>query len=127
MSVQDVEFFQQTFLSSLSNFEKCLLDFTGNSRTVDIFALLGVNAVIPEAEGNRAVIPTHKPSFTLFDFQKICSVLCAYRFFDIISLRAVSRVSASPPIPMFLPESPGSPAPKEELYVSLEHLLFLNF
>jgi len=123
MCIQDIDFVEQTFLNSLSNFEKSLLGFTGDPRTVNILALLGVNAAISEAEGNGVVIPTPELRLSLFDFQKICSVLCAYRFFDVISLRAraVSQVSASPPIPMFLP---GSPGPRDELHVSLQHLSF---
>lgn len=112
------------FLNSLSNFEKSLLGFTGDPRTVDILALLGVNAVISEAERNGVVIPSPELTLSLFDFQKICSVLCAYRFFDVISLRAVSRVSASLPIPMFLP---GPLGPKDELHVCPQHLLLLIF
>jgi hypothetical protein len=106
----------QTFLNSLSNFENSLLGFTGDPHTVDVLALLGVNAVIPEAERDGVIIPTPESTLSVFDFQKICSVLCAYRFFDIISLQAVSPVSVSPPIPMFLP---GSPGPKDEIYVCL--------
>jgi hypothetical protein len=123
MSVQDVDFVQQTFLNSLSNFERLLLNFTGNSRTVDILAVLGVDPVISEGEGSGVVIPSPQSRLSVFDFQTICSVLCAYRFFDIISLRSVSRVSTLPPIPMFLPGSPGT---KDDLYVRLQLLLFLN-
>jgi len=124
MSVQDIDLLNQTFLKSLSNFEKSLFSLASNSSGVDFLELLGVDVVIPEAEGNGVVIPAPKSDLSLFDFQKICSVLCAYRFFDLISLRAVSRVSASPPIPMFLP---GSPGPKDDLHVSMQHLLFFIF
>lgn len=111
-------FVEQTFLNSLSSFEQSLLGFTGDPCTVDILALLGVNPVVSKAEGDGVVIPTPESTLSSFDFQKICSVLCAYRFFDIISLRAgcTSHVSASPPVPMNLP---GSPGPKDDLHVSL--------
>ena len=118
LSIQDLDLVEQTFLSSLSNFEKALFGFTGNPLTFEVLSLLGVNAVIPEGEGDGVVFPAPQTTFTLFSFQTICSVLCAYRLFDIISLRAPgSPVSAFPLIPMFLP---GSPGPKDELHVCLQ-------
>lgn len=104
-------------MSSLSNFEKSLLAFTGDQRIVEFLPLLGVEVGLSEeAEENSVVIPSPETTFSLYDFQKICSVLCAYRLFEVISLQhgAVSRVSASPPIPMFLPGCAGS---KDELHV----------
>jgi hypothetical protein len=105
-------------LRSLSNFEKSLLAFTGDPHIAEILPLLGVEVVVSEeAEGNGVVIPAPETTFSVFDFQKICSVLCAYRLFEVISLQlgAVSRVSPSPPpIPMFLPGSAGS---KDGLHV----------
>ena len=102
LSIQDIDLVEQTFLSSLSNFEKALFGFMGNPHTFEVSPLLGVNAVIPEGEGDGVVFPTPQTTFTLFNFQTICSVLCAYRLFNIISLWApVSSVSALPPIPMF--------------------------
>jgi hypothetical protein len=117
------------FLSSLSNFEKSLLAFTGDPGIAEFLTILGVGVGLSkEAEGNSVVIPAPETTFTVYDFQKISSVLCAYRLFEVISLQhgAVSRVSASPPIPMFLPELAGS---KDDLYVCttfvILHLLMI--
>ena len=117
------------FLSSLSNFEKSLLAFTGDRHIAEILSLLGMEvALSKEAERNGLVIPAPETKFTVFDFQKICSVLCAYRLFEVISLQhgAVSRVSASPPIPMFLPRCARS---KDDLHVCttfvILHLLMI--
>jgi hypothetical protein len=103
-------------LDSLSGFEESLLGFAGDPRTNDILSLLDV--VISQPEHNGLVIPPRQltSSLTIFDFQKICSVLCAYRFFEVISLQAecVSRVSPPFPMSMYLP---GSLDPKDELFV----------
>ena len=71
MSIQGIDLFKQMFLNSLSNFEKSLLGFKGESHTVDILALFGVNAIISEAEGNGMVMPAPELTPSLFDFQKI--------------------------------------------------------
>ena len=91
----------------------------GDRRTNSISSLLGVNLVIPEGEGNGVVLPAPQTIYSVYDYQSICSVLCAYRFFDIVSLRAsVPPVSASPPVPMFLPGS-SHLKEKDDLHVRL--------
>lgn len=112
----------------MSAFEKSLLGFS-DSHTKD---LLGMNVQVVSGEtesSHRAIttqqnIATTKKTLSLFDFQKICSVLCAYRFFEVISLHAecTARISTSSPTPyMFLPDSPGA---KETLHVSQRHMYF---
>jgi hypothetical protein len=119
--VLDINLHDQTFLRSLSGFEESLLSFTSNPRTMEILALLGVNIIAStEPEHDRVIVARHKPALSSYDFQKICSVLSAYRFFEVISLRAqsISRVSQSTPTPcMFLPELLGGNS-KDELHVS---------
>lgn len=103
------------FLRSLSQFENSLLGFDGDQHMSNILALL--NVVISEPERNGVVIPRPEALLSIFDYQKICSVLCAYRLFEVISLQAgcISRVPASSsPTSMFLPGSFGS---KGELHV----------
>ena len=86
----------------------------------DIRGLLGVNVVTTTVpEPSCLIVASHEPTLSLYDFQKICSVLCAYRFFEIISLRAqcISRIPiSSPTVCMFLP---GPPSTKDELEVSV--------
>ena len=81
----------------------------------DILKLLGVNVIVtgsaPEPEPSCFVVALHEPKLTHYDFQKLCSVLCAYRFYEIISLRAqcISRIPISYPTAcMFLPGPPSS-------------------
>ena len=71
-------------------------------------------------EASYVVVASHEPTLSAHDFQRLCSVLCAYRFFEIISLRAlcVSPIPVSSPTAcMFLP---GPPSSKDHLDVSLE-------
>ena len=80
---------EQLFLSSLHGSEDVLLHFVGNTRMKDILGLLGVDVVsttVPEP--SCFVVASREPTLSLYDFQKLCSVSCAYRFFEIISLRA---------------------------------------
>jgi hypothetical protein len=118
----------QTFLHSLFGFENNLLRFVGDSYNKGILALLGINVVTSTAaETSSVIIAAHKPTLTLYDFQKLCSILCAYRFFEVISLRAqcISRIPASSPTPcMFLP---GPASAKKELHVSAQNILLLIF
>jgi hypothetical protein len=86
----------------------------------DIQELLGVNVVtttVPEL--GCLIVALHQLILSLYDFQKICSVLCAYRFYEIISLCAqcISGISISSPTAcMFLL---GPPSTKDELEVSV--------
>jgi len=117
---------EQSFLSSLHGFEDALLHFVGNPHMKDILGLLGVNVVpttVPEP--SCFVVASHEPTLSLYDFQKLCSVLCAYRFFEIVSLRAqcISRVPISSPTAcMFLP---GPPSTKDDLDVSVWFMSYL--
>ena len=75
-----------------------------------------------EPELSRLVMALHKPKLSTYDFQKLCSVLCAYRFFEVVSLRAqcIQRVPTSTPTAcMFLP---GPPSVKDGLEVSVSML-----
>ncbi len=111
---------KQSFLSSFHAFEDALLHFLGNPYMKDIRALLGINVVKPiPPESLCLIVASHEPTLSAYDFQKLCSVLCAYRFFEIISLRAqcASRVSmSSPRVCMFLP---GPASTKDGLDVSV--------
>jgi hypothetical protein len=117
---------EQTFLSSLHGFEDTLFHFVGDSRMKDILGLLGVIVVkttVPEP--GCLIRASHKPTLNLYEYQKLCSVLCAYRFFEIISLRAqcISRIPISTPTAcMFLP---GPPSPQSDLFVSVLFMLQL--
>ena len=86
----------------------------------DIRELLGMNVVATTVpEPSCYIIASHSSTLSSYDFQKLCSVLCAYRFFEIISLRAqyISRIPISSPTAcMFLP---GPPSTKDELEVSV--------
>ena len=86
----------------------------------DIQGLLGVNVVTATVpEPSCLIVASHELTLSLYNFQKICSVLCAYRFFEIISLhvQCISRISiSSPTVWMFLP---GPPSAKDELEVSV--------
>jgi hypothetical protein len=119
---------EQTFLSSLHGFEDSLFHFVGDSRMKDILGLLGVIVVkttVPEP--GCSIRASHKPTLSLYEYQKLCSVLCAYRFFEIISLRAqcISRIPVSTPTAcMFLP---GPPSPQSDLFVSVSFMLQLIF
>jgi len=110
---------EQLFLSSLHGFEDVLLHFVGNTRMEDILGLLDVNVVsttVPEP--SCFVVASREPTLSLYDFQKLCSVLCAYRFFEIISLRAqcITRIPISSPTAcMFLP----GPSSTKDLDVSV--------
>jgi len=105
---------EQSFLSSLHGFEDALFHFVANSHMAGILRLLGVNVVATEgSEPSCSVVASHEPTLSLYDFQTLCSVLCAYRFFEIISLRAqcISRIPITTPTAcMFLP---GPPSTKE--------------
>ena len=118
--------YEQRFLSSLHGFEDALLSFSGDPRTKDILGLLGVKVITTtEPESSRLVMASHEPNLSTYDFQKLCSVLCAYRFFEIVSLRAqcIPRVPISTPTArMFLP---GPPSSKDGLEVSVCFLLGL--
>jgi hypothetical protein len=75
-----------------------LLQFVSNPHMKDIQELLGVNVVTTTVpEPGCLIVALHQPILSLYDFQKICSVLCAYRFYEIISLRAqcISEISIS--------------------------------
>ena len=97
-----------------------MLHFPGNPHMKDIQALLGINVVAPIAsEPSYLIVASHESMLSAYDFQKLCSVLCAYRFFEIISLRAqcVSRIPiSSPRVCMFLP---GPASTKDSLDVSV--------
>jgi hypothetical protein len=86
----------------------------------EILGLLGVNVVTTTVpEPSCFVVASHEPTLTSYDFQKLCSVLCAYRFFEIVSLRAQcnSRIPISSPTAcMFLP---GPLSTKDSLEVSV--------
>lgn len=111
---------KQTFLSSLHNFEDSLLHFVNNAHMKEIRGLLGIKVVTDEVhQPSCFVIASHELALSLYDFQKLCSVLCAYRFFEIISLRAqcVSWIpTSSPTASMFLP---GPRSVKDDLDVSV--------
>ena len=65
----------------------------------------------PVPEPSCFVVASHQPTLSHYDFQKLCSVLCVYRFFEIISLRAqcISRIPISSPTAcMFLPGPPST-------------------
>jgi hypothetical protein len=120
---------EQSFLSSLHGFEDTLLHFFDDSRMKDILGLLGIVVVktntVPEP--SCLIRASHEPTLSLYDYQKLCSVLCAYRFFEIISLRAqcISRIPVSTPtVCMFLP---GPPSPQSDLFVSVSFMLQLIF
>ena len=104
--VLDINIYIQIFIQPLSGFEESLLHFAGEPLMKEILALLGVNVIISlEPEGRCVITAMHAPALSSFHFQKICSVLCAYRFFEVISLRAqqtISRVSQSTPTPCML-------------------------
>jgi len=110
---------EQLFLSSLHGFEDALLHFVGNPPMKEILGLLGVNVVTTTVpEPSCFVVASHQPMLSLYDFQKLCSVLCAYRFFEIISLRAqcITRIPISSPTAcMFLP----GPSSTKDLDVSV--------
>ncbi len=87
---------EQLFLSSLHGFEDALLHFVGNPPMKEILGLLGVNVVTTTVpEPSCFVVASHQPMLSLYDFQKLCSVLCAYRSFP--SVRNVLCESLSPP------------------------------
>jgi hypothetical protein len=115
---------EQSFLSSLHGFEDTLFHFVGDSRMKDILRLLGVIVVkttVPEP--GCLIRASHQPTLSPYEYQKLCSVLCAYRFFEIISLRAqcISRIPISTPTAyMFLP---GPPSPQSDLFVSVLFML----
>ena len=55
----------------------------------DILGLLGIVAVrtmVPEL--NCLIRALHELTLDLYEYQKLCSVLCAYRSFEIIYLQA---------------------------------------
>ena len=111
---------KQSFMSAFHAFEDALLHFPSNPWMNHLRALLGVKFVTVMApETKHYIMASHERMLSSYDFQKLCSVLCAYRFFEIISLRAqcVSRVPISSPIAcMFLP---GPPSTKDCLDVSV--------
>lgn len=88
--------------------------------------LLGMSILTnTDPEQSCVIVASHESTLSLYDFQKLCSVLCAYRFFEIVSLRAqcISRIpSASPVVSMFLP---GPPSLKEDLEVSVVYVICL--
>lgn len=92
----------------------------------EIRRLLGMNVIInTDLEQGCVIVASHESTLSLYDFQKLCSVLCAYRFFEIISLRAqcISRVPYSSPVAsMFLP---GPMSVKDNLDVSLISVSYL--
>ena len=110
----------QSFLSSLHGFKDALLQFAGNPHMKDIRGLLGMNVVTTTVpEPSCFIVALHSSTLSLYDFQKLCSVLCTYRFFEIISLCAqcISRIPISSPTAiMFLP---GPLSTKNELEVSV--------
>lgn len=109
------------FLSSLYNFEDALLHFTGHPHMKEVRQLLGMRIITNNAdpESNCVIVASHESTLSLYDFQKICSVLCAYRLFEIISLRGdcIPRAPCSSPVAsMFLP---GPSTAKSDLDVSV--------
>ena len=38
--------------------------------------------MVPEL--SSLIVVSHEPTLSLYDFQNICSVMCTYRFFEII-------------------------------------------
>ena len=97
MSIKDINLVEQTFLSSLSNFEKALFGFTGNPRTFEVSSLLGVNAVIPEGEGDGVVFPAPDNFYSLQLSENLFSTLCIqilqYHFTLSISLTSLCFAS----------------------------------
>ncbi len=85
----------------------------------EIRQLLGMKIISnPDPDLDCVVVAAHESVLSLYDFQKVCSVLCAYRFFEIISLRAqcIPRTPDSfPTVSMFLP---GPASTKDDLDVS---------
>lgn len=85
----------------------------------EIRQLLGISIIVnTDLERSCVIVASHESTLSLYDFQKLCSVLSAYRFFEIISLRAqcISRVPYSSAIAsMYLP---GPSSVKENLDVS---------
>lgn len=117
----EVDNILQSFTSALHNFEDALLHFVGNPHMNDIRGLLGVSVVAnTEPEPSHFIKASHHPALTSYDFQKICSVLSAYRFFEILSLRAQCALRvplSSSRVSMFLP---GPPSTKDDLDVSVQ-------
>lgn len=122
----ELKFEYQTFLSSLHDFEDSLLHFVNNAHMKEIRGLLGMKVVITEApEPSCFIVASHDPVLSIYDFQKLCSVLCAYRFFEIISLRAqcIPRTPTSTPTAsLFLP---GPRSVKPDLDVSIYYMLYV--
>ncbi len=90
----------------------------------EVRALLGMNVVttmVPEP--NHLIVASHEPILSSFDFQKMCSVLCAYRFFEIISLRAQCALCIPTSYPRAYMFLPGPPSTKDCLDVSVRFWL----
>ena len=117
---------KQSFMSAFHAFEDALLHFVAYPNMKEYRQLLGLNIIEnADPEQSCVIVASHKPTLSLYDFQKICSVLCAYRFFEIVSLKAhcIPRIpSSAPTVSMFLP---GPPSAKEDLDVSMTFLPFL--
>lgn len=102
-----IDILTQLFGSALDDFENTVLGFTSSSKDTESLTLLGLcTNPTPPLSDSFSLIAEHLNNLSMFNLVKICNILSAFRFREIITLQsglACQIPDSCPKASMFVP------------------------